>query len=79
MQREVIVSKILEELAAELPMMFRALPDVAVWRAMAESALRDEDVDVFAEKHAADITQRDIADTFCCDTYAVLRGIVNEW
>ena len=78
MNRRVIVEQLLREMAEEMPVLLRALPDDALWRTMAQGLVADEEVDVLAARFAG----RDPAMPGAPDwreVYGELREMVNEW
>ena len=78
MNRFSIVEQLLREMAEEMPVLLRALPDDGLWQAMAAGLLADEDT----EKLAARLADCESALPGAPDwreVYGEMRSMVNEW
>ena len=78
MDRKVIVEQLLREMAQEMPVLLRALPDDALWRTMAMGLVADEDVDVLSARLAGGDPAMPGAPDWR-EVYGELREMVNEW
>ncbi len=77
MTRNAIVGMLLREMAEEMPIVLRALPDDRLWSAIVAGLLADEDVDTLAERIAElQITAAGAADWR--EVYGALQDMVNE-
>ena len=78
MNRLEIVAHLLREMAEEMPVLLRALPDDGLWQAMASGLLADEEPDVLAARIAEDNTLFAGAPDWR-EVYGEIRAMVNEW
>ncbi len=78
MNRIAIVEQLLREMAEEMPVLLRALPDDRLWQAMASGLLADEETEVLAARIAEDKALFAGAPDWR-EVYGELRAMVNEW
>ncbi|MEX2614497.1 MAG: hypothetical protein WD767_00205 [Alphaproteobacteria bacterium] len=78
MNRIDIVEQLLREMAEEMPVLLRALPDDGLWRAMASGLLADEETEALAARIAEGNTSFAGAPDWR-EVYGEMRAMVNEW
>jgi aminoglycoside phosphotransferase family enzyme len=77
MTRNAIIGMLLREMAEEMPIVLRALPDDRLWSAMVSGLLADDDIETLAEKIAEfRIPHAETADWR--EVYGAMRDMVNE-
>lgn len=77
MTRNAIVGMLLREMAEEMPIVLRSLPDDRLWSAIVAGLLADEDVDTLAERIAElQISAAEAVDWR--DVYSALQDMVND-
>jgi hypothetical protein len=77
MNRNAVVGMLLREVAEEMPIVLRALPDDRLWSVMVAGLMADDDTDALAEKIAGmPVTLAGAADWR--EFYGALREMVNE-
>jgi|GEM_PF-2410126 len=78
MNRISIVEQLLREMAEEMPVLLRALPDDGLWQAMAAGLLANEDTDKLAAR-LADCESVFPGAPDWREVYGEMRSMVNEW
>lgn len=78
MDRNTIVELLLREMAEEMPIVLRSLPDERLWSAMAQGLVADEDVDALAARIAGLQPARPGAPDWR-EVYGEMRAMVNAW
>ena len=77
MTRNAIIGMLLREMAEEMPIVLRALPDDRLWSAMVAGLVADDDVDELAAKIAGMRVKASSAPDWR-EVYGALREMVNE-
>ncbi len=77
MTRNTIVSMLLREMAEEMPIVLRALPDDRLWSAIVDGLLADDDIETLEER-IAELRVSAIESADWREVYGALREMVNE-
>ena len=77
MTRYAVVSMLLREMAEEMPIVLRALPDDRLWSAMIAALLVDEDIEAL-EARIAGLQVAGAGTADWREVYSELRDMVNE-
>jgi len=78
MNRNAVVELLLREMAEDMPVVLRSLPDDRLWSAMAQGLVADEDVDALAARIAGFRPARPGAPDWR-EVYGEMRAMVNAW
>jgi hypothetical protein len=78
MNRNTIVELLLREMAEEMPIVLRSLPDDRLWSVMAEGLVADADADALAARIAGLQPAQPSAPDWR-EVYGEMRAMVNEW
>lgn len=77
MTRNAAIGMLLREMAEEMPIVLRALPNDRLWSVMVAGLMADHDVDALAEKIAA-MPVKTTGPADWREVYGALREMVNE-
>ncbi len=77
MTRNDVIGMLLREMAEEMPIVLRALPDDRLWCVMVAGLMADNDVDEMAEK-IADMPVSTTGPANWREFYGTLREMVND-